>query len=82
MFGALQNPRVLEGQLPVRLELLSPAGRPTAITDDLAYFWEQTYPQVRRELRGRYPKHPWPEDPKAAVATGLTKRRFQHQNGP
>ena len=81
LFGTSVHPTVLEGALRVRLELLSPAGRPTAISEDLPHFWAHTYPQVRRELRGRYPKHPWPEDPSVAVATGLTKRQFNSRTG-
>ena len=77
MFGATTTPTVLEGRLPITVELLSPAGRPAAITQDLAGFWSGGYRQVRRELRGRYPRHPWPEDPSQAIATALTKRRLQ-----
>jgi ATP-dependent helicase HrpB len=77
MFGATTTPTVVEGRLPITVELLSPAGRPAAITQDLAGFWTGGYRQVRSELRGRYPRHPWPEDPSQAIATALTKRRLQ-----
>ena len=77
LFGASNNPTVLDGRLAVTVHLLTPAGRPAAITQDLAGFWERSYPEVRKELRGRYPKHPWPEDPLQAKATGLTKARLQ-----
>ncbi|RDI95256.1 ATP-dependent helicase HrpB [Meiothermus sp. QL-1] len=63
LFGLAETPRINEGRTPVMLHLLSPAGRPVQITQDLRSFWENTYPEVRKELRGRYPKHPWPEDP-------------------
>ena len=76
LFGATATPTVLEGRLPVTVQLLSPAGRPAAITQDLAGFWQGAYQDVRRELRGRYPRHPWPEDPSTAIATALTKRRL------
>lgn len=76
LFGTCSHPTVLDGRLAVRLELLSPAGRPAAISEDLMHFWQHTYPEVRRELRGRYPKHPWPSDPTEAVATALTKRQL------
>jgi ATP-dependent helicase HrpB len=59
------------------VHLLTPAGRPAAITQDLTGFWERSYPEVRKELRGRYPRHPWPEDPSQAQATALTKARLQ-----
>ena len=75
MFGRLEGPAVLNGQLPVTIELLSPAGRPLQRTRDLAGFWEGSYQQVRKEMRGRYPRHPWPEDPLAAAPTRHTKRR-------
>jgi ATP-dependent helicase HrpB len=68
---------VLQGRLPITVELLSPAGRPAAITQDLGGFWSGSYRQVRSELRGRYPRHPWPEDPSQAIATALTQRRLQ-----
>lgn len=63
LFGTLSIPRVAGGQVAVRLALLSPADRPVAVTGDLEHFWRETYPQVRAELRGRYRKHAWPEDP-------------------
>lgn len=75
LFGSGSGPCVLDGRLPVTVHLLSPAGRPVQITRDLAGFWKGSYAQVRQELRGRYPKHPWPEDPLQAPATALTKRR-------
>ncbi|WP_416339465.1 ATP-dependent RNA helicase [Raineyella sp.] len=65
-FGLTRTPRICAGRVPVLLHLLSPARRPLAITDDLASFWVNAYPQVRAENRGRYPKHPWPEDPLTA----------------
>ncbi|MET7470994.1 ATP-dependent helicase HrpB [Micromonospora sp. NPDC005686] len=68
-FGWRDVPRVADGRVPVLLHLLSPAGRPVAVTADLASFWRTGYPQVRAELRGRYPRHPWPEDPTTAEPT-------------
>jgi ATP-dependent helicase HrpB len=82
MFGAEATPTLLEGRLPVTVHLLSPAGRPVAITRDLAGFWNSGYGPVRRELRGRYPKHPWPEDPRQAVATAFTRNRLARQSPP
>jgi ATP-dependent helicase HrpB len=76
MFGATSTPSLLEGRLPLTVHLLAPSGRPAAITRDLAGFWMGGYAEVRRELRGRYPKHPWPEDPRTARATALTKARL------
>lgn len=74
-FGAERFRLPAEG-VPLALELLSPAQRPLAVTRDLAYFWREVYPQVRRENRGRYSKHPWPEDPLAHPPTGVTKKRL------
>ncbi|MFI5911122.1 ATP-dependent RNA helicase [Dactylosporangium sp. NPDC051541] len=73
MFGLAATPEV--GGRPVLLHLLSPAGRPVAVTRDLASFWRNGYRQVRAELRGRYPRHPWPEDPAAAPPTRRAKPR-------
>ncbi|HYL48510.1 MAG TPA: ATP-dependent helicase HrpB [Stellaceae bacterium] len=75
MFGARQSPAVADGRVKLQVHLLSPAGRPLAVTQDLAGFWRNPYPQVRGEMRGRYPKHPWPDDPLAAVPTKRAKRR-------
>lgn len=73
MFGYAGQPTVLNGTLPLMLHLLSPAKRPLQITQDLPHFWQHSYQEVRKEARGRYPKHPWPEDPLSAQATKLTK---------
>jgi ATP-dependent helicase HrpB len=75
VFGWTGAPAVAGGELPVLLHLLSPAGRPAAVTADLETFWETGYPQVRAELRGRYPKHAWPEDPREAPPTRGAARR-------
>ena len=75
MFGSRQGPILLNGALPVTLELLSPAGRPLQRTRDLAGFWAGSYHDVRREMRGRYPKHPWPESPMTAFPTSKSKKR-------
>lgn len=72
-FGLLETPKVLGGRVPVVMTLLSPAQRPIQITKDLAYFWKEGYPLVRKDMRGRYPKHYWPEDPFTAVATRRVK---------
>jgi ATP-dependent helicase HrpB len=74
-FGLTESPRLLGGRVPVLFHLLSPARRPLAVTDDLTSFWSGPYSQVRAEMRGRYPKHPWPEDPWSALATARTKQR-------
>ncbi|MGW5419051.1 ATP-dependent RNA helicase [Streptomyces sp. NPDC003943] len=77
MFGLAETPRV--AGVPVLVHLLSPAGRPAAVTSDLASFWRDGYRSVRAELRGRYPKHPWPEDPSAAEATRHTSARLRRE---
>ncbi|MEV4900839.1 ATP-dependent helicase HrpB [Citricoccus sp. NPDC055426] len=74
-FGLAETPRLVGGRVPVVFHLLSPAGRPLAVTADLASFWSGPYAQVRAEMRGRYPKHPWPEDPWSAPATARTTTR-------
>ncbi|MFC4064783.1 ATP-dependent RNA helicase [Actinoplanes subglobosus] len=74
-FGWREAPRLADGRIPVLLHLLSPAGRPVAVTSDLGSFWVQGYPQVRAEMRGRYPRHPWPEDPTTAEPTRRAKPR-------
>ncbi|KUM33179.1 ATP-dependent helicase HrpB [Arthrobacter sp. EPSL27] len=74
-FGWAETPRLVGGRVPVLFHLLSPARRPLAVTDDLASFWSGPYAQVRSEMRGRYPRHPWPEDPWTAPATARTKVR-------
>ncbi|MFC3285409.1 ATP-dependent helicase HrpB [Litchfieldella rifensis] len=75
LFGLAETPRLVRGRVPVVLHLLSPARRPLQVTRDLASFWRQGYFEVRKDMRGRYPKHPWPEDPWAAKATAGTKRQ-------
>jgi ATP-dependent helicase HrpB len=75
MFGAAATPRIAGGKVALRLHLLSPAGRPLQVTSDLAGFWATSYRAVRAEMRGRYPKHPWPEDPLAAAPTRRAKPR-------
>ncbi|WAL94894.1 ATP-dependent helicase HrpB [Streptomyces sp. Je 1-369] len=75
MFGLAETPRIADGAVPVVVHLLSPAGRPAAVTADLASFWRSGYRAVRADLRGRYPKHPWPEDPATAEPTRYTKAR-------
>ncbi|KEF33190.1 DEAD/DEAH box helicase [Deinococcus sp. RL] len=76
LFGLAETPTVDGGRRPVRLHLLSPAGRPVQVTQDLRSFWNSSYFEVRRELRGRYPKHPWPDDPWSHVPTRATKKRL------
>ena len=75
LFGLQALPPLAGGALAITAHLLTPAGRPAAITDNLARFWAENYAAVRKDLRGRYPKHPWPEDPLQAIPTAVTKKR-------
>ncbi len=75
MFGATSTPAIAGGRVEVVLHLLSPAGRPLQVTRDLAAFWRGSYHEVKKEMRGRYPRHPWPDDPLAAEPTRRAKPR-------
>jgi ATP-dependent helicase HrpB len=75
MFGCKQSPAVIAGKVPLLIHLLSPAGKPLQITQDLAGFWRSSYHDVKKEMKGRYPKHPWPDDPLVEIATRETKKR-------
>jgi ATP-dependent helicase HrpB len=77
MFGQTHTPTVVNGRVPLLIHLLSPARRPVQITRDLAGFWSSSYFEVRKDLRGRYPRHPWPDDPLQAVASARAKPRGQ-----
>jgi ATP-dependent helicase HrpB len=75
LFGLTATPRLAGGRVPLVVQLLAPNHRPVQITDDLASFWRTAYADVRKQLRGRYPRHPWPDDPLTAAPTARTKRR-------
>ena len=75
VFGMQETPRVAGGAVPLTMHLLSPARRVVQVTRDLASFWRGAYFEVRKDLRGRYPKHAWPEDPLQAAATSRARRR-------
>ena len=75
MFGCTETPRVLGGRVAVTLHLLSPAHRPVQVTKDLPGFWRTSYFDVKKEMKGRYPKHHWPDDPLAATPTHRAKPR-------
>jgi len=75
LFGLAETPVLGPDRTPVTLALLAPNGRPVQVTQDLRSFWNRTYPEVRKELRGRYPRHPWPEDPWTATPSARTTRR-------
>ena len=77
LFGLARHPAIAGGKVPLLIELLSPAHRPVQMTRDLPGFWRGSYAAVRAEMRGRYPKHPWPEDPIAAQATRRAKPRLR-----
>jgi ATP-dependent helicase HrpB len=75
LFGLADTPRIADGRVPLLLHLLSPGGKPLQVTGDLKGFWDRTYPEVKKEMKGRYPRHPWPEDPWSATATHRAKPR-------
>jgi ATP-dependent helicase HrpB len=75
LFGLADTPRIAQGRQQVKLHLLSPARRPVQVTQDLANFWRTTYAEVKKDLKGRYPKHYWPDDPLVAEATARAKPR-------
>ncbi|GMA28928.1 hypothetical protein GCM10025874_21810 [Arenivirga flava] len=77
LFGLAETPRLVQGRVRVLFHLLSPGRAPLAVTDDLASFWNGPYADVRKQMRGRYPKHPWPEDPWTAPATAKTTKRMR-----
>ena len=77
MFGTQETPKIAGGRVPLLLHLLGPNYRPQQVTADLASFWQNGYPEVKRELRRRYPKHAWPDDPLAAAATRSGLKREQ-----
>jgi ATP-dependent helicase HrpB len=76
MFGCQSAPTIAQGRVALMVHLLSPAQRPLQITRDLASFWRNGYDAVKKEMKGRYPRHPWPDDPLKALPTGKTKRRL------
>ena len=75
LFGLADTPRIADGRVPLLLHLLSPGGKPLQVTGDLRNFWQNTYAEVKKEMKGRYPKHPWPDDPWTATATHRAKPR-------
>ena len=75
LFGMAETPTIGPKRVPIEVHLLSPASRPVQVTTDLASFWKNTYFDVATELKGRYPKHYWPDDPTTAVATNRAKPR-------
>jgi ATP-dependent helicase HrpB len=77
LFGLSMTPTICEGRVPLLIHLLSPAGRPMQITRDLRSFWDNGYPLVKKELKGRYPKHPWPDDPWSAQPTKALKKQLR-----
>jgi ATP-dependent helicase HrpB len=77
IFGLYQTPRIAKGRVPIKIELLAPNMRPVQVTQDLASFWSTTYEEVRKELRRRYPKHQWPEDPRQGIPSAKTKKQLR-----
>ena len=82
LFGLADTPRIVAGRVPLLFHLLSPARQPLAVTDDLRSFWDGPYQDVRKQMRGRYPRHPWPEDPWTAEATSRTNRALAARAKP
>jgi len=80
LFGLGETPKIAAGRLTLNLHLLAPNGRVVQVTQDLRHFWDHTYPQLRKELRGRYAKHPWPEDPWSATPTRKSKKALHSPN--
>lgn len=79
MFGATETPAVADGKVPLLIHLLSPAGRPIQITQDLVGFWDGSYNEVKKDMKGRYPRHPWPDNPRDFKATAKTNRAIQRE---
>ncbi|RBF38133.1 ATP-dependent helicase HrpB, partial [Xanthomonas oryzae pv. oryzae] len=75
LFGLAETPRIADDRILLTLHLLSPGGHPLQVTQDLKSFWANTYPDVKKEMKGRYPRHPWPDDPWTAAATHRAKPR-------
>jgi ATP-dependent helicase HrpB len=76
MFGTQNTPTILNGKIKLMIHLLSPASRPMQVTQDLESFWKNTYADVKKELRGKYKRHYWPDDPLSAIATSKTKKNM------
>jgi ATP-dependent helicase HrpB len=76
LYGLQQHPTVAQQQVPITVELLSPAGRPIQTTQDLPRFWQGSYKEVQKDMKGRYPRHYWPDDPAHAQATTRTKKKM------
>ncbi|MDF2713667.1 MAG: ATP-dependent helicase HrpB, partial [Paenibacillus sp.] len=81
LFGMTETPKIAGGRVPITMHLLSPAQRPVQVTRDLASFWRETYFEVKKDLKGRYPKHYWPEDPLSAIPTNRAKPRGSVNKG-
>ncbi len=82
MFGLEDTPSILLGEVQLVIHLLSPAGRPLQVTQDLGHFWRNTYKEVKKDMKGRYPKHPWPDDPLTATPTRHTKQHAKLHTNP
>ena len=76
LFGLTDTPAIAGGRVPLLLHLLSPGGQPAQVTQDLRSFWEKGYFEVRKDLKNRYPRHPWPDKPMEHIPTRLTKKRL------